>query len=88
MKRLGSFSKGAGPVHRVEYLQDFKGELHEIDPCRKLNAKGFMLTDARLFVVTFDAFNVAQNRHCRTRRLLAIECAYFRPPSERVALQR
>jgi hypothetical protein len=27
MKRLGGFSKGAGPVHRVEYLQDFKGKL-------------------------------------------------------------
>jgi hypothetical protein len=54
MKRLGGFRKGAGPVHRVEYLQDFKGKLHEIDSCRKLNTKGLMLADARLFVVVFD----------------------------------
>ena len=54
MKRLGGFSKGARSVYRVEYLQDFKGKLHEIDSCRKLNAKGIMLADARRFVAMFD----------------------------------
>jgi hypothetical protein len=54
MKRLGGFSEGAGPVYCVEYLQDFKGKLHEIDSRRKLNTKGLMLADARRFVVMFD----------------------------------